>query len=761
MAEKSTKQQQRGITPLADLDTEHLARRLQCQALVARLTTEFIGLSQAELEQGIHRALGEFAEFVGADRVTVGLYDQVEAETWRIAYEWYAEGLEPKAERLRQIPMGFWKRQHTVLEGRVIGYSSIEQVRKTSNEHADLVESLEMRAGFSLPISEEDGPILGFLMFSRQEEGRFWDRESATIMRVVSSFLIHALDRQADDTALATSQKRMQALASSGAVGVFIADENDRLIFVNETLRKLAGLSQEATQQRWQDLLMPSLPLTHAALGHLLERHHAAAPFEAALINQDGSLIAGMTSMTRVEGSADQRTIGLFVDRSKRRQVEASLAFRYGLDRLITRLAARFIHGAPDKVGKNINRALCEIGELLDVDRCHLFLVNPDDRSAMPAAHWERSGAESDLSGFEHVNPEVLPAFTELLKESDAVIRLDPEVLAAAQMDPEANFMAGAGVKSGLIVPIHCENEILGLLVVCNVREARRWDDETVNLLPVLGEILGSAYTRHRAHRELAALNRRLEDRVAERTVELLKTSAELEGFSYTVSHDLRSPLRSIDGFSEILLQESAAVLDQDGKDLLVSVRGASQRMGELIDALLELARATRTQRAWSRLDISALARGVAAKLRRKGDLVVEVADNLEAVGDHRLVELLLRKLIANAARTGQLNKAPSGSRVHIGSVDRNGENAFFIRTQGLGLDPDFTNAMLPGHTPRVGDDADIGLLTIRRIVSMHGGRIWAEPGPQQETSVLFTMPGSGAPRLPTRPRKSSRETSA
>jgi signal transduction histidine kinase/PAS domain-containing protein len=735
-----------GFTPIAELKTEHLVRRLECQALVARLTTELIGLSSDEIDACILRGLEEIANFAGADRVTVGLYDQPEADSWQITYEWHRPNLQPEAEKLQRIPMTVWKRHNTVLEGSAIGYASIEQVRQQSGDSADLLESLGMRSAFSLPILDKNSQVLGFIMFSRQTEGQFWDEETATVMQAISGLLIHSIQRREDDTALATSQERMEALLTSGAVGIFAADQNDTIVFANETFEKLAGFTIGPPANialRWQDLLEPAKSLPRARLENSLAQHGSLAPFEANLMCPDGRILAGVVSMTRVLGIEEHRTLGLFVDRSERRGVEESLAFRYGLDRLITRLASRFVHTEPAQLTQSMERSIAEIGQFLDTDRCHLFLVDPADRSAVPAAHWDRTGAESDLSGFEHVNSELFPSFTKMLKESDAVIRLDPEVLSDTDMGPEATLMMGGGVQSGLIIPIHSEGEILGVLILCDVRQARRWSDEMVDLLPVLGEILGSAYSRHAAHGELASINAKLEERVALRTGDLLKANRELESFSYSVSHDLRSPLRSIDGFSQILLQEYATVLDDDGRELFINVRNASQRMGELIDALLELARANRTQRAWKPINMTALARNITATMRPSENLAVTVTEGLKAVGDQRLIELLLRKLITNAAKTSEFDPARPNSEVLVG-VERQGkEHAFFVRTRGFGRDPRFTEGVLNlASSPASASEDSGGLLTMRRIAELHGGRIWARTDADQLTTVFFTLPG-------------------
>jgi signal transduction histidine kinase len=214
----------------------------------------------------------------------------------------------------------------------------------------------------------------------------------------------------------------------------------------------------------------------------------------------------------------------------------------------------------------------------------------------------------------------------------------------------------------------------------------------------------------------------------------------ELEAFSYSVSHDLRSPLRAIDGFSLAVLEDSADKLDADGKGHLERVRAATQRMGRLIDDLLELSRVARAPMRLEPVDLSALTATVVAELREAEparDVAVTIAPSLATRGDPRLVRVLLDNLLGNAFKfTGKRERAT----IEIGAK----AGAFFVRDNGAGFDPAYAEKLF-GAFQRLHDARDfagtgIGLATVQRIVRRHGGRVWATGEPDKGATFSFTL---------------------
>ncbi len=238
--------------------------------------------------------------------------------------------------------------------------------------------------------------------------------------------------------------------------------------------------------------------------------------------------------------------------------------------------------------------------------------------------------------------------------------------------------------------------------------------------------------------------NEELESRVAARTKQLQEANAELASFSYAVSHDLRSPLRSINGFCSLLESDHAELLDDDARGLLLRVREASSRMGELIDGLLAVARLSTHSPKWESVDLSALARQVVTELRRSNperEVDCSIAAGCHARGDVALLRSVLQNLIGNAWKyTANTLEA----RVSFDCIERDGETVFRVRDNGAGFDMVGVDKLFKPfqrlHRPDEYPGTGIGLATVQRIVKMHGGRIWAESKLHEGATFYFTL---------------------
>jgi PAS domain S-box-containing protein len=250
----------------------------------------------------------------------------------------------------------------------------------------------------------------------------------------------------------------------------------------------------------------------------------------------------------------------------------------------------------------------------------------------------------------------------------------------------------------------------------------------------------------------LRTLNAELEQKVSERTSELTAANRELEAFGYSVSHDLRAPLRAINSFARFLAEDHAAELGRDGTECLERIRAASRRMDDLIQALLDLSRIARAPLAPSQVDLSELAVSIGAELarsqpERRVELVV--APGLVAEGDASLLRVVLTNLLDNAWKYTSKTPAP---RVEVGAAPSTGSGTvYFVRDNGAGFDPRNADQLFGAfqrlHDAREFPGTGVGLATVQRIIHRHGGRIWAEAAPGKGATFFFTLRASASLR--------------
>jgi PAS domain S-box-containing protein len=284
-----------------------------------------------------------------------------------------------------------------------------------------------------------------------------------------------------------------------------------------------------------------------------------------------------------------------------------------------------------------------------------------------------------------------------------------------------------AQTKSGETIPVEVALSPLqtqqGLLITASIRDISK---------------------RKQVEEELANYRNHLEELVTVRTAALSAANKELQEYSYTISHDLRAPLRSIDGFSLALLEDYEAQLPDQAKGYLTRIRFAAQRMGTLIDEVLELARVNRCELNKDRVNLGKLSRDIIADLRLNDPLrniKIKVAEDMYANADENLLRVVLENLLGNAWKFTSRQQV---AKITLDKVFIGEETIFYIKDNGVGLNMKYANKLFGPfqrlHSYEEFPGTGVGLATVQRIIQRHGGRIWVESEPEKGATFYFTL---------------------
>lgn len=507
--------------------------------------------------------------------------------------------------------------------------------------------------------------------------------------KIFTAILRDVTESKRAETALRESEYNYRSILEQASDGIFIADASGRYIEVNPSGCDMLGYTREELLEKKISDLIPPEDLSKIPIRMDELKQGKIILSERRLIRKDGTLLPVEISARIL---SDGRLQGIQRDITERKQAEDALAASQVLLQDITDNSTTLIY-AIDSAGR-------------------FLLINRKLESVLGA-----------------------PRETLIGKTREVIMPLE---IAAAH---HANDLQV--IEEQLPITFEEENdEPTGKHTYLSVK---------FPLLDSHGDVCGiggistDVTERKQAEEAIHLLNETLEERIEERTAQLAAANRELEAFSYSVSHDLRSPLRGIDGWSLALLEDYGPIIDEQGQTHIHKVRTEVQRMGTLIDDILKLSRITRAEMNKERVDLSTVAETVVVRLEesktegRQVEFVIQ--KGLTAMGDSKLLEVVLTNLLDNAFKfTSKRQEA----HIEFGQTTMEGEPAFFVRDNGAGFDMTYATNLFGAfqrmHRVSEFPGTGVGLATVQRVINRHGGRIWATSEVGQGTTFYFIL---------------------
>ncbi len=563
--------------------------------------------------------------------------------------------------------------------------------------------------------------------------------------------------------ALLESESRFRRLSDSNLMGIVFWDAQGNLSDANEAYLEMMGYTREDLREgkvRWLELSAPESVLLHEDGMKRALAGESLQPYEARFIRKDGRYIDTLVGYTLLEGTTENG-IAFLVDITQRKQMEIEVKYAKAeaeatnaLLAIISKAQSRFITSEdPWQLFDEFVQDLLKltqsqfgyIGEVLYKEDGKPYLIFRGLTNIAWSHETQALYEQLTTVGLEFHNLETLYGLG-LKNDGSVIISNNP------MDDPrKGGLPAGHPPLTAFIgLPIYSQGVLVGQIGLANRVGGYTQDivDYIQPLLITCGNIIEALRNDKRrleAEEALRQLAAELEQRVIERTAQLQAVNKELEAFSYSVSHDLRSPLRTIDGFSQAVLEFYGELLDERGKDYLQRVRNGTQQMGQLIDDMLNLSRLTRGEmEIQTDIDLSGMVEGMAQELQhrnpeRNADFIIEKGLTVNA--DKRLLKAALQNLLDNAWKfTGKKPRA----MIEFGRTEYQGKNVFFIKDNGAGFDMKYAHKMFGAfqrlHAITEFSGTGVGLATVQRIIHRHGGEIWAEGTPDEGATFYFTL---------------------
>lgn len=425
-----------------------------------------------------------------------------------------------------------------------------------------------------------------------------------------------------------------------------------------------------------------------------------------------------------------------------RKRAEAERLRSERATRLVAGLSTGLINLASDAIGPALDDVLANVGAFLEADGCAIFESNDDPTQAHLAHLWSPE-FEDRREEYRVIKLEPTSwAYTQLAR-GETVIVAD-SAKPGSEVKQLAEVLSPFGVHSLMLVPMMFEGRLAGFGGYVWMHRHREDLEALDPVLRLLGELIVNARERKRKDAELRRFHAGLEEHVEERTAQLNAMNHELGSFSHSVSHDLRSSLCTIAGFTQMLRDDHARELSEPAGELLEGICRTTRRMAERIDALLNLTRISRSTVVCGEVDLSAIATEIAERLAATDPgrrVEFTIAPQLVAIGEERMVRIVMEHLLGNAWKFTSKHEE---AHIEVGSEIDRGRRAFFVRDDGAGFAMGKSAKLFETfqrlHHSSEFEGHGVGLATVQRIVRLHGGEVWGDGEVDCGATFWFTF---------------------
>jgi PAS domain S-box-containing protein len=535
------------------------------------------------------------------------------------------------------------------------------------------------------------------------------------------------------------SEEKYRSIIETASEGIWIGDFNSRTTFVNESASKMIGYSSEEMLGKTVYDFMDEEARAIARRNLEQRRQGHKNSYELKFIRKDGSTLWAIVSATplRDRNGNIVASMAMVTDITERKLVEEKTLHQQAVLTSINRI---FREALATDSEEELGRACLSIAaELTGSKFGFIAEIGADGLLhdiAISDPGWElctmvdKTRHHTSLGAFKVHG---LPG--RVIIDERPFFSNDPYSHHDSIGTPEGH----PRLTAFLGVPLVHRGKTIGLIALGNREGGYRSDD--VETMEPLATVIVQALMRKRTESSLQTAHAELKHRAWE----LEAVNRDLEVYSYTVSHDLKAPLRSIDGFTRALLEDYGDKLDPTAKDYLARVNSAAMRMDQLIQAMLDMARLTRRDLYEQSVDLSGLAQVITDNLQKQDPartLEFIIADNVRARGDNTLLQVVLENLMHNAWKfTGKQKTA----RIEFGATTMEGHQVYFVKDNGVGFSMQFADKLfMPFNRLHLESEfagLGIGLATAYRIILRHNGRLWAESAPEKGASFYFTLP--------------------